>query len=600
MSFALQTRSPPSADAVNFRLWSGLLLSLVLHATLLSLRFGARDSGMSGVPSPALRVRLTELPQLPQLPDLPVADVSPSVPPAFAAPASEASGNAPLARAAGDGGGFTLFDPVPALTLPPAPAPVTPRPVARNVASAKARSRPRVIALDPSGATFTVPLAPAERSARSDADLDNPKPALDGADTVAAAPHLAAKADADAMAEPLAGQGAEAAEQTGAAQGAPGLAARQEADASAARQRTAELAEQKQAEEVAEQQNVQRLARQQKAREVSQALEAEELLVQQKAKDAAQLQTARELAERQKAQDLAVEQVQRQKAQELAQQQEEQQLVDLKAAQELASRQREQELAQRRLSEEQTALERQAQERQAQERKAEARKAEEQKMREVAAQRRAEESRASERTEQIARQQEREAAQRQRAQAVNGAGNDAVSVLDGGAGGGTVPKKGAGADLGSGARDQLKGLDFKGLDVLSGAPPPASGDERARQGRRVLVASVDKDLPLRMYADSWRQKVERNGNMNYSRLSRELARNDPVVSVAIRSDGSVEDITVVRSSGRADLDEAVRRIVRINARYAAFPPNIADKFDVIEIRRAWRFDATLTIVDEPR
>jgi TonB family protein len=51
--------------------------------------------------------------------------------------------------------------------------------------------------------------------------------------------------------------------------------------------------------------------------------------------------------------------------------------------------------------------------------------------------------------------------------------------------------------------------------------------------------------------------------------------HDPLVSVALRSDGSVDDVTIVRSSGRADLDEAVRRIVRLNARYAAFPANVA-------------------------
>ena len=103
-----------------------------------------------------------------------------------------------------------------------------------------------------------------------------------------------------------------------------------------------------------------------------------------------------------------------------------------------------------------------------------------------------------------------------------------------------------------------------------------------------------------MYVESWRQKVERNGNFNYSQTAKDKARGDPVVIVAIRSDGSVEDITIVRSSGRADLDEAVSRIVRLNAPYAVFPQNIAAKYDVIEIRRVWRFDETLRIVEEVR
>ncbi|QNA88741.1 TonB family protein [Massilia sp. Dwa41.01b] len=70
--------------------------------------------------------------------------------------------------------------------------------------------------------------------------------------------------------------------------------------------------------------------------------------------------------------------------------------------------------------------------------------------------------------------------------------------------------------------------------------------------------------------------------------------------MALRSDGSVDDITIVRSSGRADLDEAVRRIVRLNARYAAFPANVAAQFDVIEIRRVWLFSETLKLLEEVR
>lgn len=70
-------------------------------------------------------------------------------------------------------------------------------------------------------------------------------------------------------------------------------------------------------------------------------------------------------------------------------------------------------------------------------------------------------------------------------------------------------------------------------------------------------------------------------------------RADPLVSVALRSDASVGDVTIVRLSGSAGLDEAVRRIVRLNARYAAFPPIVAARFDVIEIRRIWLFAGNL-------
>ncbi|MBC3907435.1 energy transducer TonB [Undibacterium umbellatum] len=159
----------------------------------------------------------------------------------------------------------------------------------------------------------------------------------------------------------------------------------------------------------------------------------------------------------------------------------------------------------------------------------------------------------------------------------------------------SLPKNILGSDLANKARDQARGID-----LLRGAPPVVSRDAEDKPRRRSLFGSQDKDVPLRLYIDSWKQKIERNGSLNYSQLAKDRARGDPVVVVSIRSDGSVEDISIVRSSGRADIDEAVRRIVRLNAKYAAFPPNIAAQYDVIEIRRIWNFEDNLRLVEELR
>ncbi len=68
--------------------------------------------------------------------------------------------------------------------------------------------------------------------------------------------------------------------------------------------------------------------------------------------------------------------------------------------------------------------------------------------------------------------------------------------------------------------------------------------------------------------------------------------------MAIRSDGSLEDVFIHRSSGVRELDEAMRRIARVNAPYSAFPPALARQYDVIEIRRVWYFEDTLRIMEE--
>ena len=68
---------------------------------------------------------------------------------------------------------------------------------------------------------------------------------------------------------------------------------------------------------------------------------------------------------------------------------------------------------------------------------------------------------------------------------------------------------------------------------------------------------------------------------------------DPLVTVAIRSDGSVESVTFVQSSGVAAIDDAIRRIVDSQKPYQVFPPGLAREYDVLEIRRTWHFDMAI-------
>jgi TonB family protein len=101
-----------------------------------------------------------------------------------------------------------------------------------------------------------------------------------------------------------------------------------------------------------------------------------------------------------------------------------------------------------------------------------------------------------------------------------------------------------------------------------------------------------------MYVESWRWKVERNGTMNYRQSASWRSHENPVVTVSIRSDGTLEDVWIHRSSGVRELDEAVLRIARLQSPYSAFPPALARQYDVIEIRRVWSFEHTLRILEE--
>jgi protein TonB len=61
------------------------------------------------------------------------------------------------------------------------------------------------------------------------------------------------------------------------------------------------------------------------------------------------------------------------------------------------------------------------------------------------------------------------------------------------------------------------------------------------------------------------------------------------MTVAIKSDGSIDYIEVNQSSGHKILDDAAKRIVEMAAPYAEFPADIHRDTDIIEIVRTWTF-----------
>lgn len=488
----------PPRDAGSRRLAAGLLVSLLVHALILSLQFGVPGMALQGTRS-AINITLAHV-----LP--PTQPQAKPVAPDSVLPAPPLPSSAPIT-------GMRLVDPV----ARPAPLPPSRPAVVRKDKPRKARrvSTPlpqpeadapvRVIAQASNlGSEFVVPLPQPEESVQKTID---PAEAQHGSDEVAEAQQE--EAPLPELEQPLLAQ-REAEAQLKQAADEERLAAAAERDA---------LAQQRLAQENVKRQELEeQLSQQRRAQEAMERQKSEELLAQQRRE--------KELIERKKVDE---------------------QLAQQRREQELAERQRQEELAARRLADERA-------------RNAQAR--------------------------------ERELAQVRAAPAA-----DPFGAADGqGAGGAS---KAAAGNYGSNLANRVRDLS-KGLDLLTGAPPARPRPDSERQPRRVVVDNAERDVPLRMYVESWRQKIERNGGMNFPRLIGERARIDPLVSVAVRSDGSIEDVTIVRSSGRQDTDEAVRRIVRINALYSKFPPNIASRYDVIEIRRIWTFDQVLKLIEEVR
>jgi protein TonB len=84
-------------------------------------------------------------------------------------------------------------------------------------------------------------------------------------------------------------------------------------------------------------------------------------------------------------------------------------------------------------------------------------------------------------------------------------------------------------------------------------------------------------------------KVERVGNLNYPDEARRRGLGGRLVmTVAVRRDGSIEEILLNRSSGLGVLDQAAMRIVRLAEPFPPLP-RTEENIDVLHITRTWQF-----------
>lgn len=115
-------------------------------------------------------------------------------------------------------------------------------------------------------------------------------------------------------------------------------------------------------------------------------------------------------------------------------------------------------------------------------------------------------------------------------------------------------------------------------------------DAYQQRPRRRFVGARTQEYRFARYIEDWRQKIERVGDLNYPQGARDQRLHGSlVVTVAIKADGTVEQVDINRSSGHKLLDEAARRIVQLAAPFSAFPADIAKDTDVLHITRTWTF-----------
>lgn len=112
----------------------------------------------------------------------------------------------------------------------------------------------------------------------------------------------------------------------------------------------------------------------------------------------------------------------------------------------------------------------------------------------------------------------------------------------------------------------------------------------AKRDKHRYISAQAREYRDAAYLDAWRAKIERIGNLNYpEEAKRRNISGSLLLDVAINSDGSLNSITLLRSSGSKVLDDAAMRIVKLAAPFAHFPDELRSDTDVLHITRTWEF-----------
>ena len=110
--------------------------------------------------------------------------------------------------------------------------------------------------------------------------------------------------------------------------------------------------------------------------------------------------------------------------------------------------------------------------------------------------------------------------------------------------------------------------------------------------RELVISANTRESRIAGYLSTWKQQVERVGTLNFPRQtgSRGLSGH-PTLEVAIRADGTLQEVVVRSSSGERLIDDAAVEILRIAAPFDPFPEFLRTDYDVLRFAYEWRFGA---------
>lgn len=100
-----------------------------------------------------------------------------------------------------------------------------------------------------------------------------------------------------------------------------------------------------------------------------------------------------------------------------------------------------------------------------------------------------------------------------------------------------------------------------------------------------------RESQIAAYLDGWKRRVEQVGTRHFPEAARRGPSGNPVLEVAIRADGSLQQVLLRRSSGHRELDNAALGIVRLAAPFEPFPPAVRTRYPVLRFAYEWQFQS---------
>jgi len=107
---------------------------------------------------------------------------------------------------------------------------------------------------------------------------------------------------------------------------------------------------------------------------------------------------------------------------------------------------------------------------------------------------------------------------------------------------------------------------------------------------KILTDDISQEAPkYQKYMEAWSTKVKRMALLNYPRAATKIQRPVKVlVEVAIKVDGSLQNIKIIESSGNFEIDEGVKNFIALAAPFSdVFQEGLDSEIDMLKIRRAF-------------